>query len=133
MEELSKMLAELKPLMGKDDPESVKRKEEITSWLVAHKTDENKQAIEKFIDDGLDEQVKELNEIRDQLKAEQYKLLPISYIAKKYFGKSSAWLYQRINGTKVRGRVYTLNEEQKSTFNHAIQDIANTIGSIRIA
>lgn len=69
--------------------------------------------------------------IKEQLK-DSYEILPISYIAKNYFNKSSAWLYQRINGTKVRGRVYTLNEKEKSIFNDALQDIAKQIGSLSI-
>lgn len=69
--------------------------------------------------------------IKEQLK-DKYEILPISYIAKNYFNKSTAWLYQRINGTKVRGRVYTLNEKEKSIFNDALQDIAKQIGSLSI-
>lgn len=70
--------------------------------------------------------------IKNQLQ-KSYEILPISYIAKKYFNKSTSWLYQRINGTKVRGRVYTLNEKEKAIFNNALKDIAKEIGSISIA
>lgn len=69
--------------------------------------------------------------IKELLKS-KYEILPISYIAKNYFNKSTAWLYQRINGTKVRGRVYTLNEKEKSIFNDALQDIAKQISSLSI-
>lgn len=69
--------------------------------------------------------------IKEQLKR-NYEILPISYIAKNYFNKSSAWLYQRINGTKVRGRIYTLNEKEKDIFNKALKEIAKEIGSISI-
>ena len=57
----------------------------------------------------------------------------MSYIAKHYFGKSSAWLSQRINGTLVRGKAYTLNDEQKRIFNNALQDISSRIGSLHLA
>ena len=70
--------------------------------------------------------------IRQQL-GNRYDILPMAYIAEHYFGKSRAWLYQRINGHKVRGKVYTLNEEQKRTFNEACQDLAKEIGSFRLA
>lgn len=70
--------------------------------------------------------------IKNQLQ-KSYEILPISYIAKNYFNKSTSWLYQRINGTKVRGRVYTLNEKEKAIFNNALKDIAKEIGSISIA
>ena len=63
----------------------------------------------------------------------RYDLLPISYIAQHYFGKSKAWLYQRLNGNKVRGKVYTLNDEQKNIFNSAVKDIARQIGSVQLS
>ena len=60
-------------------------------------------------------------------------IIPLGYIAKKYFGKSTAWLSQRINGTKVRGKVYTLSKKDLETFNFALQDISRKLGSISIA
>ena len=70
----------------------------------------------------LQEKIKEMKEI-----------VPISYIARNYFGKSTAWLQQRIYGYKVRGRVYTLSEQDRLIFNNAIQDICNKLGSLSIA
>ncbi|MDM8155649.1 DUF5053 domain-containing protein [Bacteroides gallinaceum] len=69
--------------------------------------------------------------IREQLEG-IIEFLPMSYIAKHYFGKSASWLYQRINGNTVRGRVYTLNDEQRATFNAALQDIARQLSSFSI-
>lgn len=59
-------------------------------------------------------------------------IVPISYIAKNYFGKSRAWLYQRINGYRVRGHVYTLNDNELETFNRALKEIGNKIGSLSV-
>lgn len=70
--------------------------------------------------------------LRAQIAGETYHLLPLSYIAEHYFGKSAAWLSQRLNGTLVRGRSYTLNEEQKKIFNDAMLDISLRIGSIHL-
>ena len=50
-----------------------------------------------------------------------------------YFGKSAAWLQQRLYGYKVRGRVYTLSEEDRNTFDAALQDIAKQLSSFSIA
>ena len=71
--------------------------------------------------------------LRAQMDDKAYKLIPWSYIAKEYFGKSVAWLTQRINGYPVRGKVYTLNEEQKATLNRALSEIGSYIGSYRVA
>lgn len=69
--------------------------------------------------------------IREQIKGVIH-LVPLSYIAKTYFGKSRAWLYQRINGYKVKGKVYTLNEKEIEIFNQALKDIGQKIGSLSV-
>ena len=81
-------------------------------------------AFNEWYRNGMDELGKEIDRIerkasiREQLEG-IIEFLPMSYIAKHYFGKSASWLYQRINGNTVRGRVYTLNDEQRATFNAA--------------
>lgn len=119
--------------MGKDDKASEERRDEISLWLKENSTNkEVKEAYNKFMSNGLAEIKSDVEKLREQLDS-RYELLPISYIARHYFGKSKAWLYQRINGNKVRGKVYTLNEEQKSIFNSAVKDIAKQIGSVQLS
>lgn len=69
--------------------------------------------------------------IREQMK-DIINLVPLSYIAQTYFGKSRAWLYQRINGYKVRGKVYSLNDKEIEIFNRALKDIGTKIGSLSV-
>ncbi len=94
-------------------------------------------AFNEWYRNGMDELGKEIDRIerkasiRKQLEG-IIEFLPMSYIAKHYFGKSASWLYQRINGNTVRGRVYTLNDEQRATFNAALQDIARQLSSFSI-
>lgn len=133
MTEVEAKLKELKELMMKDDVQSASRREEISLWLKENKSPEVEAAFHDFIDDGLTDIQTEIDDIRRQISDEDYRLLPLSYIAKHYFGKSHAWLSQRINGTKVRGQVYTLNEEQKAIFNAAMQDLSKKFGSFHIA
>ena len=101
------------------------------------KSDE-KDAIRKHLDgelDTIENRIDSLDKritIREQM-SEIIDLIPISYIAKNYFGKSRAWLYQRINGYKVRGRVYSLNEKEVETFNRALKDISHKIGSLSVS
>ena len=99
--------------MDKDDSKSKERRDEIALWFKEHKTQETEELMRQFLEDGVTDIAAEVQDIRRQITDEDYRLLPISYIATKYFGKSHAWLSQRINGTKVRGRVYTLNPEQQ--------------------
>lgn len=132
MADVKCILQELKTIMGNNDAQSAAKREEIALWLKNNRTPEVEEEYRKFLDEGLEEIEVELGEIRRQIADEDYKLIPISYIAKKYFGKSHAWLSQRINGTKVRGRSYTLNDEQKRIFNQAMADLSQFYGSFRL-
>ena len=98
---------------------------------------EEKEAIRKHLDKALDTITNNVKAIERKLTIREQindivDLLPVSYIAKNYFGKSRAWLYQRINGYKVRGQVYTLNEKELEIFNRALKDIGNKIGSLSV-
>ena len=132
MEEYQKKLKEFETLLGKDDEASTKQRAEIVEWLKTNGGEDARKAAEELVMRHLHETDKVVKTIRQQL-GEKYELLPISYIARHYFGKSAAWLHQRINGYRVRGKVYTLNEEQKKIFNDACQDIARQIGSFHYA
>ena len=137
MEEIRKVMEEFKSLAGLNDAVSESRREELANWLVAHKQG-HEEEIDAFLEQWLcemeaDNEDIKLQALREQLDDQAYKLIPWSFIAKQYFGKSVAWLTQRINGYPVRGKVYTLNEEQKATLNRALSDIGNLIGSYRIA
>jgi hypothetical protein len=133
MNEAMKKIEELKKLVRLTDEESKKKVDEIAIWFKDHKDPESQELFDRFMTDGLEEIEVEIADIRHQIEDEDYRLLPISYIAKKYFGKSQSWLSQRINGTKVRGHVYTLNDEQKKIFNTAMEDLSKFYGSFRLA
>ena len=133
MEEAKALIRELKELVRKSDPQSEERFQEIKKWFGEHKDPGTQKLLDEFMDDGLAEMEVEIEDIRRQISDEAYRLLPLSHIARKYFGKSHAWLSQRINGIPVRGHVYTLNAEQKQTFNRAMEDLAKFYGSFRLA
>lgn len=133
MENINSIFNELKSLMGKTDKASEERRDEISLWLKENSANEEvKGAYNRFMTEGLAEVKSGVDKLREQIDS-RYDLLPISYIAQHYFGKSKAWLYQRLNGNKVRGKVYTLNDEQKNIFNSAVKDIARQIGSVQLS
>ena len=124
--------------MGSSDAEERKKLNVLEEELKKIQlTAEDKTAAKVWYEEGLGEIEENIGhiehelKIRDQLK-EVADILPLSYIAKNYFGKSAAWLYQRINGNKVRGKVYTLNREEVATFNRALKEIGNKISSLSI-
>lgn len=131
MGERERYLNELYEVADKRDAASCKRAEEIGQLLRSSETD-SKDA-EAFIERKVAEAEAAVGALRAEMDADKYRMLPLSVIAKDYFGKSAAWLSQRLNGTPVRGRVYTLNAEQKDIFNMAVQDIARKIGSLHLA
>ena len=128
------LLKEYANLAGNDDAASEARKAEILALLENHADNEEAKAkAREFVNNKLDDIAGDINALRSRISDEDYRLLPMSYIAKHYFGKSSAWLSQRINGTLVRGKAYTLNDEQKRIFNDALKDISSRIGSLHLA
>ena len=138
MNEIEVKLQEYQSLAGNSDAKSEARKAEILQWLEEHKSPEQDAIGGKWMEERMKELKADVEDIklqalREQFDDQAYKLIPWSFIAKQYFGKSVAWLTQRINGYPVRGKVYTLSEEQKATLNRALSDIGNLIGSYRIA
>ena len=90
-----------------------------------------------FIDEMVKEEMEERNRAFNEIKLQtalilNKELIPLSYIAKNYFKKSKAWLYQRLNGNNINGKTVKFTEKEIETFNFALQDISKKIGSINI-
>lgn len=132
MNETKNLLTEYQSLMGLGDAESIARKKQIADILKQSATAETKEQARTFVKGNLTRIDADIEKLRNKIDSESYGLLPLSYIARNYFGKSAAWLSQRLNGTPVRGHVYTLNEEQKSVFNKALQEIGRRIALLRL-
>lgn len=131
--EIKKLLDEYQSLAGKSDAASESRKNEIVAALEGMDKGEVSKVADPFVEENVARLEGEVKALRDQIELEDYKLLPISYIAKNYFDKSASWLLQRINGYKVRGKVYSLNEEQKGVFNQAVREISSRISALQLS
>ena len=59
-------------------------------------------------------------------------ILSLSYIARTYFGKTRAWLHQRINGNMVNGKRAQFSGSELQQFQHALKDISKKLGSLSI-
>lgn len=96
-------------------------------------TPEDEAAIEEFIVrqlEDIEEDVAEMEEMTYRLQmGEVLEIVNLSYIAKKYFGRTQSWLSQRINGCIVNGKKATFTESEINTLNSALSDIANILGS----
>ena len=56
--------------------------------------------------------------------------LSLSYIAQKYFGKSRAWLMQKVNGNTINGKPASFTESERQQFRKALQDLSNRISAV---
>ena len=133
MENNTELLKEYASLAGREDAKSEARKVEILSYIKAHANDADREEAKAFIGQKMEQINDNVEVLRKQIETEDYKLLPLRYIAEVYFGKSAAWLSQRLNGSEVRGHVYTLSTEQKDIFNQAVQEIGKRISSLQLA
>ena len=127
------LLKEYDSLAGKEDEKSEARKIEILNYIKLNADDSDREEAKAFISQKMEQLQSEVLTLREQLAEEDYKLLPLRYIAQEYFGKSAAWLSQRLNGSEVRGHIYTLNSEQKDIFNRAVKEIGQRISSLQLA
>lgn len=139
---LKEELNKLREIRNSADPNAMERYMALSDEITArYTTPEEIKEISAFLMEGYKEIGTELEELELQAESAVLKqqiapymeIIPLSYIAKKYFGKSTAWLSQRINGSKVRGKVYTLSKKDIETFNYALQDISKKLGSLSIA
>ena len=59
-------------------------------------------------------------------------IVSVSYIARTYFGKTRAWLHQRINGNMVNGKSAQFTGTELQQFQLALKDISKKLGSLSI-
>lgn len=59
-------------------------------------------------------------------------MVSMSYIASHYFGKSRAWIFQRINGNMVNGKPAQFTQEELKKLDQAIKDISRQLGGVSL-
>ena len=132
--------------------ELINELEKLKSFFQTHNTKEFKKQVDTlknhftseadikqmdaFIENMVKEEMKERDRMFNEIKLHaeliiNKEIIPFSYIAKKYFKKSKAWLYQRLNGNNINGKPIHFTEKEIEIFNFAIQDISKQLGSIR--
>lgn len=58
--------------------------------------------------------------------------ISVSSLAKDYFGKSTSWFYQRLNGNIVHGKSLSFTEKEIQELNDALKDIGSKIMNMNI-
>ena len=51
----------------------------------------------------------------------------LAYISKTYFNKTRAWLYQRINGNEVNGKIVEFSNDELKTLKYAFNDLSKQL------
>lgn len=91
-----------------------------------------KKEIAAFIKSGIRESGKRIEQIENAINmrallGDSPNTIPMSYIADKYFKKTRQWLYQRVNGNIVNGKVSRFTEEELKIFVKALNDISDNL------
>lgn len=127
-------LQALRPLFGTESEDFYSRVENIAK---KYSTDEDKKEINAFMTELLNNIGDEMEQVKqDCIKLQLQdvsEIISVAWIAKKYFGRTKNWLYQRINGNIVNGKPCRFTDEEIDIFNRALQDISKKIGSLNIS
>lgn len=99
-------------------------------------TPEEKKLVEDFVSSRLPSLSSDIEQLHDEATRLQLgeisDMVNLSYIAKKYFRKSRAWLSQRINGNNVNGKPCRFTPEELNTFNEALRDMSICLSSVKV-
>lgn len=107
------------------------------SELLDSLTEEETNLLAVGVQEDFDKIHQEVAGIKEQLTVRErlepiLPYLSISFLAKKYYGKSSSWFYQRLNGNKIHGKVCRFTEEELTTLDMALKDISKQLLSLRL-
>ena len=82
-------------------------------------------------DEGMRKVIEEADEMIFRAKlGDLPDALSLSYIAKKYFGKSRGWLMQKVNGNRVNGKIAVFTDEERLVFRRALQDLSEKMSAV---
>ena len=125
---------ELKELWkNSDEAHRVEIDREISALLESMSAEDDGKLLEGVKQDftHIHNDLKDIHQelLRDKMK-EILPAISVSYIARKYFGKSSSWFYQRLNGNKVNGKEANFTPTELSTLSAALNDIGKKLSAM---
>jgi hypothetical protein len=106
------------------------RKLEISKEL-QRMSDENPDAYAAAFENSLKDAIQKADELllKEKLKSIT-PAISVSYIAKRYFGKTRHWLYQRINGSIVNGKPAKFTDDELKQLNDAFHDLGKKLSAL---
>jgi hypothetical protein len=128
---------ELKELWKNSDEAQRAEIDKEISALLDSMNDSDDQSLLESVKKDFEHIHEDLEEVRQELLRDRMKeVLPaisVSYIARKYFGKSASWFYQRLNGNKVNGKEAAFTPNELSTLSAALNDIGKKLSAMSTA
>ena len=125
-----------KPVNNIKDPKVRAYFEDITEKRkpsVQLSADEFEQGASQF-DEGLRKALAEADEmIARHRMGDIPEAVSLSYIAKTYFGKSRAWLMQKVNGNTVNGKKAAFTPGESRQMREALQDLSKKLSKAALA
>jgi len=120
----------LEDMLNNNDPLLMEKLEEITS---KYTSDSDIAAITAFASKSLSSAKKQLSKIEKayadytikEKLGELDDAINFAYVARRYFGKTRSWLYQRIKGNTVNGKPAKFTDDELKQLNIALADIGN--------
>ena len=107
------------------------------SDLMDSMNETERESLFEGVSDDFKRMREEVTDIRRTLSIRQQMepILPyisVSSLAKDYFGKSTSWFYQRLNGNIIHGKAAAFTDKELNVLKDALQDVASKLNKVRI-
>lgn len=112
---------------------SNEQEKELVRKEIATLCDDDAIKVVSIATEQIQESIDDINGIivRKQLE-EILPFMSLAFIAKKYFGKSRQWLYQRVNGMNVNGKPARFTSQEIDILNSALQEMGKKLLSTKV-
>lgn len=107
------------------------------SGLMDSMNETERESLFEGVSDDFKRMRQEATDIRRTLSIRQQMepILPyisVSSLAKDYFGKSTSWFYQRLNGNIIHGKAAAFTDKELNVLKDALQDVASKLNKVTI-
>lgn len=114
-----------------DEPRRSEIDKEIDE-LLASMSEEEADALANGVQSDFDRMHGEIGEIRETIAVRDQLVgvlpyLSVSALSREFFGKSSSWFHQRMNGNMVHGKPAQFNPEELAQLQDALHDLGNRL------
>ncbi len=108
----------------------------VTNYL-STKTQEEKELLSSFLPTTIESNLLQLKDIDNKIAIlEQLDgiedFVKLSKISKEYFGKSKAWIYQRLNEHNIHGKPAKFTDDEKKKLSKALLDLSEKIKTVAL-